>query len=220
MKCPHCGTAYHSDFKEIPIGQDRDGGWSCYAEVCPECHRLILALANGSSITGPGNKYVGISTTKTTFFVYPKAINRPPCPPEVSAHITEDYKEACFILAESPKASAALSRRCLQNILRDAGGIAPSDLSNEIQQVLDSGTLPTQLAKSIDSIRNIGNFAAHPTKSKTTGVIVPVEPVEAEWNLDVLESLFDFYYVQPKMIENKREALDKKLLDAGKPPMK
>jgi len=47
-----------------------------------------------------------------------------------------------------------------------------------------------------------------------------VEPGEAEWNLDVLESLFDFYYVQPARLQAKRAALDKKLAEAGKPPMK
>jgi hypothetical protein len=32
--------------------------------------------------------------------------------------------------------------------------------------------------------------------------------------------LFDFYFVQPEVLKKKREALDKKLADAGKPPMK
>jgi len=57
-------------------------------------------------------------------------------------------------------------------------------------------------------------------KSQKSGEIVPVEPGEAEWNLDSLESLFDFYFVQPEILREKREALDKKLKEAGKPPMK
>ncbi|MFX0173636.1 MAG: hypothetical protein ACFE9L_17240, partial [Candidatus Hodarchaeota archaeon] len=60
----------------------------------------------------------------------------------------------------------------------------------------------------------------HPNKSTSTGEILPVEPEEAEWNLDVLESLFDFYYVQSAKIQKKKDALDKKLLEAGKKPMK
>jgi hypothetical protein len=93
-------------------------------------------------------------------------------------------------------------------------------LINEIQQVLDSGKLPTPLADNIDAIRNIGNFGAHPNKSKSTGEVVQVEPDEAEWNLDVLESLFDFYFVQPARAKAKKVALNKKLADAGKPPVK
>jgi len=80
--------------------------------------------------------------------------------------------------------------------------------------------LPQDLADNIDAIRNIGNFAAHPNKSKSTGDVVPVEPHEAEWNLEVLESLFDFYFVQPAKAKARRDALNKKLTDAGKPPLK
>lgn len=63
-------------------------------------------------------------------------------------------------------------------------------------------------------------FAAHPNKSLSTGAIVDVEPGEAEWMLDVLEGLFDFYFVQPDILQKKKDALNKKLADAGKPPMK
>ena len=123
-------------------------------------------------------------------------------------------------LADSPKASAALSRRCLQAILRDHAGVKHGNLAGEIQQVIDSGKLPSHLTESLDAIRNIGNFAAHPIKSTSTGEVIEVEDGEAEWNLDVLESLFDFYFVQPAIIKKKRDALNSKLKDAGKPQMK
>jgi hypothetical protein len=152
--------------------------------------------------------------------VWPKGVARAPVPPEVPQEIAEDYKESCLVLADSAKASAALSRRCLQNLLRKSAGITAGNLSDEIQQVLDSGKLPQGIADNIDAIRNIGNFAAHPNKSKSTREVVDVEPGEAEWNLDVLESLFDFYYVLPARTKAKRDALNKKLVDAGKPPLK
>jgi len=72
----------------------------------------------------------------------------------------------------------------------------------------------------LDAVRNIGNFAAHPMKSQSTGEIVPVEPGEAEWNLDVLESLFDFHFVAPAKTKARKDALNKKLKDAGKPPVR
>jgi hypothetical protein len=68
-------------------------------------------------------------------------------------------------------------------------------------------------------VRQIGNFAAHPIKSTSTGEIVDVEEGEAEWNLDVLESLFDFYFVQPAIAAKRKADLNKKLKDAGKPPI-
>ena len=39
---------------------------------------------------------------------------RKPTPQEVPSDIKEDYEEACKVLPMSNKASAALSRRCLQ----------------------------------------------------------------------------------------------------------
>jgi hypothetical protein len=49
---------------------------------------------------------------------------------------------------------------------------------------------------------------------------VDVEPGEAEWLLDVIEGLFDFYFVQAAIVETKREALNEKLKAAGRPEMK
>ncbi len=79
---------------------------------------------------------------------------------------------------------------------------------------------PSHISEIVDAVRNVGNFAAHPIKSKQTGEIIEVEPGEAELNLDVIEALFDFYFVTPALIAKKKADLNKKLQDAGKPPMK
>jgi len=100
--------------------------------------------------------------------------------------------------------------------LGDEAQVKHQDLYAEIQELLDRNTLPSHIADSLDAVRVIGNFAAHPTKSRSTGEIVPVEPGEAEWNLDVLEALFDFYFVAPARTKARKEALNKKLADAGK----
>lgn len=93
------------------------------------------------------------------------------------------------------------------------------DLATEIQKVLDDGSLPGYLADSLDAGRHFGNLAAHPIEDGT-GSVIDVEPGEAEWVLDVLESLFDFYFVHPAREQAKRDALNAKLQAAGKPPMK
>jgi len=113
-----------------------------------------------------------------------------------------------------------LSRRCLQHVLRDKAGVKRSDLAKEIEEVIASNTLPSHLAEAIDAVRNIGNFAAHPIKGTASGEIVDVEPGEAEWTLDVLDGLFDFYFVQPALLQKRRQALNSKLAAAGKPPVK
>jgi hypothetical protein len=226
MKCPHCLVEFHEDqtWWSFVLGADSEGPWILSRRTCPACKRFVIFLENGTPM--PGNPYavgqqgVRMSSGARVIRVWPKGVSRAPVPTEVPPEIVEDYREACLVLGDSPKASAALSRRCLQNLLRGAGGVKHGDLSAEIQQVLDSGKLPTQIADNIDAIRHIGNFAAHPNKSRSTGEVLPVELGEAEWNLDVLESLFDFYFVQPARAKAKRDALNKKLADAGKPPLK
>ena len=128
--------------------------------------------------------------------------------------------EAGLVLADSPKASAALSRRALQGLLKVAAETDTDDLFPQIQEVLDSNALPTYLANDLDAVRVIGNFAAHPIKSTSTGAITEVEEGEAEWNIEVLAGLFDFYYLMPKAQEARRERLNQKLDDAGKPPIR
>ena len=187
---------------------------------CPACHKFVLHLQNGSPVTSQNGVIVGLEPPVTEILVRPAGSMRPPCPAEVPSRFADDYREACLVLPVSPKSAAALARRCLQHLLRDVARVKPGNLADEIQQVLDSAKLPSHLMESIDAIRNIGNFAAHPMKSKATGEILDVEPGEAEWNLDVIESLFDFYFVQPAATQRKRAALDKKLQEAGKPAMK
>jgi hypothetical protein len=79
---------------------------------------------------------------------------------------------------------------------------------------------PSSAEVVLHHVRVIGNFAAHPEKSTSTGEIVDVEPGEAEWTLDVLDSLFDFYFVRPAKLAQRKVALDKKLADTGKRPLK
>ncbi len=220
MQCPHCSLEIHYYPEDEVLAGDTKVAWGIQHMLCPACDQLILYLLKGEGLKGSNGQYVDTIINAQHYLVWPKARNRPPRPIEVPQEFAEDYNEACMVVADSPKASAALSRRCLQHLLRQVAKVKPSDLANEIQQVIDSKMLPSQLVEEIDAVRNIGNFAAHPMKSKQTGEILPVEPEEAEWNLEVLESLFDFYFVQPAKAQKRRDALNAKLKAAGKPPMK
>jgi hypothetical protein len=142
-----------------------------------------------------------------------------PLPPEVEDPYATDFGEATAVLAESAKASAALSRRCLQGLLRDKAGVRHSDLNSEIDEVINGNTLPSWLSDDLHAVRTLGNFAAHPIKSQHTGEVVPVETGEAEWLLEVLEGLFDFYFVQPAAAQKRRSSLNQKLQEAGKPTL-
>jgi len=147
---------------------------------------------------------------------YPTQSSRP-IPPEVTSPYREDFDEACKVIDLSPKASAALSRRLLQAILREKAGTKKRDLADQIDEVVAAGQLPSYIRDDLHAVRNIGNFAAHTMKSTATGVILDVEPGEAEWNLDVVESLFDFYFVAPAADAKRKAELNAKLTAAGKP---
>ena len=143
-----------------------------------------------------------------------------PPPPEVPEPYRSDYTEAAAIVSLSPQASAAISRRCLQAVLHDKAGTTKRDLDGQIDEVLATHTLPSDLAEDVDAIRHVGNVAAHAQKSTVTGVVLPVEPGEAEWSLRILEGLLDFYFVRPVKAQARRDALNAKLAEAGKPPLK
>ncbi|MCX8105287.1 MAG: DUF4145 domain-containing protein [Ignavibacterium album] len=221
MKCPHCLVEFHDNVEKIEIGKDIEGNYEIKRRTCPSCRKVIFHLTqykNEFKITDGPAKVVRIDIAER--LIRPKIANRPPCPAEVPEKFASDYIEACLVLDDSPKASAALSRRCLQNIIHDHLGIIKRDLNLEIQEVIDKKLFPSDILDSIDAIRNIGNFAAHPIKSTSSGEIVEVEPNEADWNLDVLEMMFDYLFVRPALVQKKREALNAKLKDAGKPEMK
>jgi hypothetical protein len=155
--------------------------------------------------------------------VHPVGSNRGPVPPEVPKAIAADYVEACQVLPLSAKASAALARRCLQAMLH-AHGYKDKDLAKEVQQLLDETdpkkVLPRPIHGTVDAIRNFGNFSAHPINDITSLQVIDVELQEAEWCLEILEALFEHFYVGPEVAKAKKKALDAKLKAAGKPRSK
>jgi Domain of unknown function (DUF4145) len=128
------------------------------------------------------------------------------CRRKSQQNIANDYIEACDVLPISAKASAALARRCLQNVLR-AHGYTARDLASEIDSLLNESdvrkAIPSTLRMTVDAIRNFGNFSAHPITDVTSLQIIDVEPGEAEWCLEVLEALFDHFYVGPAVAGKK-----------------
>src|ERR1017187_9822078 len=113
-----------------------------------------------------------------------------------------------------------LGRRTLQAILKDQANATGKNLYQEIQSVLASKQLPSHVREVLHAVREVGNFAAHPIKSTSTGEEVDVEAGEADWNLDVLQSLFDFYFVQPALTAKRKADFNKKLTDSNKQPLK
>ncbi len=112
-------------------------------------------------------------------------------PDYIPKAVLDDYNEACLIVDLSPKASATLSRRCLQGILRDFWKVKPGRLIDEIEQIKDKTDPLTWDA--IDSVRKVGNIGAH--MEKDINLIVEVDSNEAEMLIELIETLLKDWYV-------------------------
>jgi Domain of unknown function (DUF4145) len=216
MKCPHCNVGIHDKPNGAQIagevqhyfrGEQISGRmWIARHQLCPECAGTIIHIECNIG---------GASTL--SFLSYPPNATTRPVPPEVTDPYKQDFIEACNVLRLSAKASAALSRRNVQAILRDKAKTKKKDLFDQIEEVISSGSVPSYISDGLHGVRVVGNFAAHSLKSTHSGEIIDVEDNEAEWNLDVLERMFDFYFVQPAIAAKRKEEINKKLKEAGKP---
>lgn len=85
-------------------------------------------------------------------------------------------------------------------MVRDFCGISKGRLVDEINELgrrIDADDAPKSVSddsvEAIDHVRKIGNIGAH--MEKDIGVIVSVEPEEAQLLIELIESLFDEWYV-------------------------
>lgn len=220
MICPHCSTAVKNEWYNSYAYEINDGvGKGLKYGICVNCEKLTVYLIEGEAYY---NDVVGeyyMHDDEPEKLIYPKKSNFNNSS-DIPSEYIEDYEEAIKVLSASPKASAALSRRLLQSILREEFQIKAQNLASEIKKFIQLEGIPSHITDAVDAIRNIGNLAAHPTKNKNTGEIVPVEIGEAEWLIEVIEALFDFTFIQPKKLERRRKELNLKLHEIGKPPMK
>ena len=120
-------------------------------------------------------------------------------PEYVPQQIRNDYEEAAAIVDLSPKASATLSRRCLQGMIANFWGIKENNLAQAIKQLQSKVDVLTW--ETIDSIRKIGNIGAH--MERDVNLIIDIDPDEATQLLRFIEFLIDSWYVE----RHKREEL-------------
>lgn len=146
---------------------------------CPSCHELSISVL-AKNVDG----------TEYRVWVRPKAIYKN-FPDYVPQSIRQDYEEASAIVNLSPKASATLSRRCLQGMIRDFWGISKNRLVDEIDAL--KSKIPADQWRVIDGVRRIGNIGAH--MEKEINLIVDIETDEAQKLLKLIELLIKNWYI-------------------------
>ena len=163
---------------------------------CPNCHKVSIDIVGvGSQFPNRIMHFNPISLAKA----YPDYI---------PLTIRSDYEEAHAILNLSPKASATLSRRCLQGMIRDFWEISKARLVDEIDALKDLVDPSTK--KVLDALRKLGNIGAHPEKD--VNLIVDIEPNEAHMLLKFIELLMQKWYIE----RHDNEQLLQDILDLDK----
>lgn len=200
--CPFCNRGAtitnpnYSSGSHTFDNNNKDGDLGIYTQVivCPnkECREYAI---NGQLRKREfyGGSYSFVGEPLLTWRLRPKS-SAMVFPEYIPKAIVMDYEEACLIRDLSPKASATLSRRCLQGIIRDFWQIKPGRLIEEIENIKER--VDPLVWEAIDSVRKVGNIGAH--MEKDINLIVEVEPNEAQLLIGLIETLIREWYIARK----------------------
>jgi hypothetical protein len=154
----------------------------------PECMEYTLTVTLHDHVER-GGQWKDLEAKKVWKLIPQAAVKV--FPSYVPKPILNDYEEACLIRDLSPKASATLSRRCIQGIIRDYWGISKGRLIDEIDALKDK--VDPMTWEAIDAVRKIGNIGAH--MEKDINLIVDVDPHEAGLLIGLIENLINDWYI-------------------------
>jgi Domain of unknown function (DUF4145) len=208
--CPHCQRAqtvsdskFHSAEYGLALGDTKHGriGLKIVAIGCsnPNCKEVAVAVILGTAHQQDHGYSFKLKEEISTHRIRPDSGHKPQ-PDFIPSLIVQDYIEASRIRDLSPKASATLARRCIQGMIRNFCGISKPSLFKEIEELslrLVNNVAPAgvtaETVEAIDHVRKIGNIGAH--MEKDIDVIVDVDPGEAQALIDLIELLFEEWYI-------------------------
>src|SRR5262249_15694787 len=130
-----------------------------YPNKCPSCECSLLIGEVCVLLQPKGWEYAS-----DPFVAFPQFRNTRQVPPEVPNDLAKLYRQSSLILDDSPEASAALSRRVLQTVLRGHLKVKERDLATEIRKAGEQNLFPSSLTPLLHALRECGNFGAHPMK--------------------------------------------------------
>jgi hypothetical protein len=209
--CPFCNQKSALSYKEISHGEYVFRNHNKYGDsiilidinVCPnpDCKEHTLNISLRKYKKREDRWEAGDERISWQLLPRSKAKKFPEYVPK---SILDDYNEACLICNLSPKASATLSRRCLQGMIRDFWKVSNKDsLWHEINAIKDR--IDPLTWQAIDAVRKVGNISAH--MEKDISLIVDVEPREAELLIGLIELLVKDWYIMRHEREEKLRAI-------------
>lgn len=211
--CPYCNAAqavgsdrYSIATTPFKMDGNAEGDLALQREVTicanSDCKRTTIHIQIGNyKVFQTTNFGVRYELTGQLIFddtVAPRSAAKPQ-PAYIPRALRQDYEEACLIANLSPKASATLTRRCLQGMIRDFADISRKRLVDEIDELktaVEDGTadraITPETVAAIDHVRSVGNIGAH--MEADIDHIVSVDPGEAKAMIELVEMLFDEWY--------------------------
>lgn len=137
--------------------------------------------------------------------------------PETMARL---YREASMILDISPSASAVLSRRVLADLLKQCAECNEYGLADRIHSFREDREHPKGIRDNLHHFREAANLGAHTETDKDDQAeIIEVDREEAEWTLDILDRLFDYFIVTPARDAEMQKRIEAKGDRAGRKPI-
>jgi hypothetical protein len=185
MYCPYCKRhtsitkAYNGEGERkefLAAIQALDGVW--WIGLCNYCRGAVLVKNLAEQI-------------------YPTPFPSP-TDERIPSTMQADLNEAKKCLSvDAYRACAVMARRALQQACLDLGGTS-ENLAGQLDDVYTSGIITKNVKEWGDSIRWIGNDAAHPSSG-------PVTKTDAEEILTLAEQFLTIVYVTPKIAEEQRQ---------------
>ncbi len=144
IHCAHCHRGVNISFNEEHIGKEhvskeKDTDIRSIFGRCPSCKRFMVYLAFAKCVMVPGPDSGGYGRsgqmqlpnrplknpehTESLVVIHPKYVVME-CPKEIPEKLASEFIESSKVSDVSAKASAALSRRLLQQVLVEKAGVS------------------------------------------------------------------------------------------------
>lgn len=232
IQCPYCShhiPGFWDGLYRLDQNNNPQPGFSRYLEeqrfieqyevdwmACfnSECGQIIVRIKKSVS-----EQRSGFEMLHEEWLAIPRRRAARPIDPLIPEEFSKPYIKASLILEDAPDMSGILSRRILADLLKKYANRPEKNLSNQIDAFLKETAHPSRVKENLHHLREIGNFAAHTQTDSATDEIIDVSPDEAEWTLNVLDGLFDYFIVGPERDKQRRASFDAKIKKAGRDPL-
>ncbi|ECO7371180.1 DUF4145 domain-containing protein [Campylobacter coli] len=161
FNCPHCGVYSRMEWdgfynRHIDIKQVEE--YSFFNSTCYHCQRSMIWYLKD----------------KNPKIFFPREVTIPP-EENMPENIKEIYEEASLVLGDSPRASCALLRLALQELMKYLkenikiyNGLNNRNINEDIKEIINIGNFyqdqKEMLEEAMNSVRLIGNKASHPSE--------------------------------------------------------